>query len=216
MRREWEIRQEMCLIGKELYQKNYIVGHDGNMSVRLPGDVLLSTPSGVCKGELEVESILKTNLEGEIISGSGKRTSEFDMHKVIYEERPDLRAVVHAHPPLSVAFTLAQVPLETNIIPEVPIYLGKIQVAPYATPGTKELAESIRPLLLESDAILLERHGIVAAGRTLTEAFYKIEYVEYTARVLLAARQLGNFSPLPPEEVSKLLTLGKERRKIIE
>lgn len=210
---ERELREEICTIGHRLYYRNYIVGTDGNLSVRLPGDILIFTPSGVCKGELHPDRLLKTDLHGKKISGEGKPSSEIQLHLVAYRQRPDIRAVVHAHPPLAVALTVAGESLEKVLVPEVVTHLHHIPTAPYATPGSKDLAESISPFIVQCDAVLLERHGIVTVGNDLKEAYYKLECAEYAAKITWLARQLGPLSPLDAMEVSKLQEMRNPQRK---
>ena len=211
MRNEFEIREEMCHIGRHMYQRRYIVGTDGNMSVRLPGNILLFTASGVCKGQLLPEQILKTDFAGTKISGPGKPSSEIAMHLLVYRQRPDVRAIVHAHPPLAVALTVAGKSLQKILLPEVVIHLGKIATAPYATPGTAKLADSIAPFLEETNAIVLERHGVITVGTNLTQAYYRMEYVEYAAEIAWLAQQVGPIPPLPPEEIEKLRQAGQRQ-----
>ena len=210
MRNEIQIREEMCRIGHQMYQRCYIVGTDGNMSVRLPGNIMLFTASGVCKGQLVPEQILKTDFNGTKISGPGKPSSEIQMHLLVYRQRPDVRAIVHAHPPLAVALTVAGKSLEKILLPEVVVHLGKIATAPYATPGTVDLAHSIRPFLEETNAIVLERHGVITVGQNLTQAYYRMEYVEYAAQIAWLAQQVGPMPSLPPEEIEKLRQASKE------
>jgi L-fuculose-phosphate aldolase len=216
MRSEMELRQEICEIGYKLYTRNYIVGMDGNLSVRLPGNVLLCTASGDCKGELHPEQILKTDMEGHKISGEGVPSSELAVHLAVYQERPDVRAVVHAHPLTAVALTLAGKALDQIVLPEVAFYLGKIAVAPYLTPGSEALASSMRPFLKESDAIVLSRHGTITVGKTLTEAYYKVEYVEYAAQVVWLATQLGPLVPLDLQEIQKLQGMRQKQLAILQ
>lgn len=216
MQNESELRQEICDIGARLYQQHYIVGMDGNLSIRLPGNIILCTPSGICKGELTPDEIIKIDITGQKISGAGKASSEVAMHLVAYRERSDVRAVLHAHPLVTVSLTVAGKRLDKILLPEVAYYLGRIATAPYATPGSETLANSIRPFLSECDAIVLERHGILAVGKTLWEAFYKLEYVEYAAQVAWRAEQLGALIPLDGQEIEKIQSLRQKLRKISE
>jgi L-fuculose-phosphate aldolase len=209
MRDEYDVRLDMCEIGRRLYDRKYIVGTDGNLSVRLPGNVVLCTPSGVCKGELEPEALLKVRLDGQKICGPGSPSSELQLHLAIYRKRTDVRAAVHAHPLAAVALTVGgECGLETPLIAEVPIHLGRIAVAPYATPGTQDLAESTARFLEASDAVVLARHGALTVGRTLLEAYHRMEWLEYAAQVTQQARQSGSPIPLDPAEV-KRLTRGR-------
>jgi L-fuculose-phosphate aldolase len=209
---ENELRCEMCEIGCKLYSKGYIVGMDGNFSVRLPGNILLSTPSGICKGEMTPEHPIKTDMAGNKLSGSGLPSSELAMHVLIYQERPDVRAVVHAHPLMAVAMSVAGKPLEPILLPEVAYYLGGIAVAPYATPGSQSVPNSLKPLLSGHDAIVLSRHGVVTMASSLTEAYYKVEYVEYAARVSFFAGQAGTTIPLEAMEINKIWEMRRQKQ----
>lgn len=213
MKTEAEIREEMCIIGQKLYHRNYIVGTDGNMSVRLPGNTLLFTPSGVCKGELHPEQILKSDLEGKKISGLGKPSSEIQMHLMVYRHRPDVRAVVHAHPPFAVAMTIIGESFEKIFIPEVVSHLGSICMAPYKTPGTMALAQSLCPFLDKSDAIVLERHGIVTLAESLTHAYYKLECAEYAAKIASMVKQMGGGIPIHDSEIKILQQMRNQARQ---
>ncbi len=213
MKTELEIREEMCSIGQRLYRQNYIVGTDGNMSVRLPGNILLFTPSGVCKGYLLPEQILKTDIEGRTIAGQGRPSSEIQMHLMVYRHRPDIRAIVHAHPPFAVSLTIVKEDMEKVLIPEVVVHLGSIAVAPYQTPGTIALAESLCPFLEKSDAILLERHGIVTLAETLTQAYYKLECAEYAAKIACLVKQMGGANPISPSEIEILQKIRQKNKR---
>ena len=209
---ENELRHEMCEVAHLLYSRNYIVGMDGNLSVRLPGNLLLCTPSGICKGDLTPERILKTDIAGRKISGDGSPSSELAMHLIAYKERSDVRAVVHAHPLTAVALSVAGKSLDAVLLPEVAYYLGGIVTAPYATPGTQDLAAALAPLFGRYDAVVMARHGVVTVGQSLKEAYYKVEYVEYAAQVVSLASQCGTATPLEPQEVAKLLQIRQQRQ----
>jgi L-fuculose-phosphate aldolase len=206
---EWQLKEDIVRICRMLHRKNYLAATDGNVSVRL-GDRVLVTPSGVHKGLMEAYQILTLDLEGRVLSGEGKPTSEIRMHLLAYELRPDVRAVAHAHLPYATACTLAGIDLLEPILPEVVITLGGIPTAAYATPGSEEVPESIREFLREYDAILLSRHGAMTVGPDVTDAYNKMEKLEHTARVVLAARLQGPLPPLPAAEVEKLRRLGAE------
>lgn len=209
MQSESIIRKEICHIGYKLYERNYIIATDGNISARLPGNIILITPSGVCKGEMTSDQILKIDIDGNRISGQGKPSSETHMHLSIYRKRPDARVVVHAHPPTAVALSVSGITLEKVLVPEVLIHVGKIPTAPYATPGTPELAKSIEYLIEHHDAILLERHGMITVGTNLNEAYYKLECSEYAARIAWMANQVGTMSPLDTSQINTLLAMRK-------
>jgi L-fuculose-phosphate aldolase len=203
------LRQEMVQVCRMLHRKNYLAATDGNVSVRL-GDRVLVTPSGINKGLMEADQVITVDLEGRVVRGEGQPTSEIRMHLLAYKLRPDVGAVVHAHLPYATACTLAGISLLEPILPEVVITLGGIPTAPYATPGSAEVPEAVRGFLQEFDAILLSRHGAMTVGRDVMDAYNKMEKLEHTARVVLAARLQGPVRPLPEAEVEKLRRLGKK------
>jgi L-fuculose-phosphate aldolase len=202
-----QLKQDIVCICRMLHRKNYLAATDGNVSVRL-GDRLLITPSGVNKGIMEADQILTVDLAGRVLEGEGRPSSEIRMHSLAYELRPDIAAVVHAHLPYATGCTLAGIDLLEPILPEVVITLGGIPTAPYATPGTIEVPEAIREFIQEYDALLLSRHGAMTVGRDVVDAYNKMEKLEHTARVVLAARLQGPVTPLPPAEVEKLRDIG--------
>jgi L-fuculose-phosphate aldolase len=203
------LKQDIVCICRMLHRKNYLAATDGNVSVRL-GERLLITPSGVNKGIMEADQVLTVDLAGRVLEGEGRPSSEIRMHLLAYELRPDVTAVVHAHLPYATACTLAGVDLLEPILPEVVITLGGIPTAPYATPGTAAVPEAIRAFIQEFDAILLSRHGAMTVGRDVVDAYNKMEKLEHTARVVLAARLQGPVAPLPAAEVERLRRLGEK------
>jgi L-fuculose-phosphate aldolase len=204
-----QLKQDMVRICRLLHRKNYLAATDGNVSVRL-GDRLLITPSGVNKGLMEADQVLTVDLRGQVLEGEGRPSSEIRMHLLAYEMRPDVGAVVHAHLPYATGCTLAGIDLLEPILPEVVITLGGIPTAPYATPGTPEVPAAIRDFIREYDAILLSRHGAMTVGRDVMDAYNKMEKLEHTARVVLAARLQGPLAPIPAAEVEKLRRLGEK------
>jgi L-fuculose-phosphate aldolase len=203
---------EVCKIGHKMYQKGYVTACEGNLSVRLDADRVLVTPSGACKGELTPQDLLVTDLSGAVICGTGRPSSEMQMHLLYYRFRPDVRAVCHGHPPTATGFAAAGRALEEAILPEVVISLGKVPLAPYGTPGTWELCVGLELLVSKHDAILLENHGVVTSGKDLTTAYYHMETVEQFARVLLTAESLGGPHLLPRVEVQKLIAARSRYR----
>ena len=215
---EEKARQEIVRVCQLLWQRGYVSASDGNVSVRLGPDRLLTTPSGVSKGFLGSGQLVVTDLSGELLSdqteeAKGLRpSSELRMHCEAYRQRPDIGAVVHAHPPITTACTVAGFSLEACVLPEVVLTLGAIPTARYATPGTAQVAESIRELIREFDALALERHGAVTVGATAFEAYLRLEKVEHTALIVQAAYQLGGVLPLPAEEVQRLRAMRRRMR----
>lgn len=197
-------REELCQVCRLLYQRGYTVGHDGNVSLRLGEDQILVTPSGVGKGRLRPEMLVKCTLSGEVLEGDRHPSSETPMHLMVYRERPDVRAVVHAHPPMATAFAVCRRPLGERYLTETVSGLGEVPVAPFALPSTREVPDSVRPFVRDHSAVLLANHGALAWGPDLWSAFDRMETVEHTAKILLHVRQLGGGVPLTEEEVAQL------------
>jgi L-fuculose-phosphate aldolase len=215
MKPEHELRRDIVLICRRLSERGYIAATDGNVSARLtgPGGAgrILITPSGLHKGFIKEDDIVLCDLSGRLIRGRRKPSSEMLMHLKAYELRPDIGAVVHAHPPLATAFTIAKVSLARCVLPEVVITMGSIPTTAYATPSTPEGPEVIKDLIRDHDALVLDRHGTLTVGRDLFDAYGKLEKIEHTAQVTLAARMLGNLTLLSESELAKLEPLAPER-----
>ena len=205
MASEAELRELICELGRRLYDKNLVSATDGNISVVLGEDRYLITPSGVSKGYMQPEDIIIANAAGEKVSGAGKVSSEFFTHLAAYEERPEIRAVVHAHPPKAVGCTLAGYSLTDYILPEVVFAIGGIPVAEYATPGTIEGAGVIRELIRDCDALMLDRHGAVTVGLDLMDAYFKMEKIEHAAETIITAHTLGTPRRLDNDQFERIL-----------
>lgn len=203
-------RRALCEIGKLCYGRSLIVGADGNLSARLSDDTILITPAGAMKGFLEPHHITRVDMAGRVLDGGPRASTETGIHTTAYAVRPDMRAVVHAHPPHAVAMTIAGIDLQMPVIPEVVVTIGGIPTAPYATPGTQELPDSIRELLRCSDTVMMKMHGSITVGANLMDAFKKLDMLEHTARILYLAHTLkGGLEPLSPESVDRLLATRK-------
>jgi L-fuculose-phosphate aldolase len=211
MRTEHELREELVRFGRLTYERRLLVAMDGNLSARLPSGDLLCTRAGCHKGFLRDEDILLVRPDGTVKRGEGRPTSEIFMHLACYRERPDVHAVIHAHPPLCVAFTIASVSMDRCVLPEVVLTLGTIPTAPYKTTGTDDLAAQIGGYAREYDAILMDTHGALTVGCDLLEAFCRLETMEHTALILSTAQGLGGIKNLPSEEAVKLRRLGLSR-----
>ncbi len=201
--------EEFVEIGRRMYQKNFIIGTEGNLSCRLTEGRLLATVSGVCKWELREEDVVIIDEQGNVLEGKGKPSTEIKMHLEVYRQRPDVQAIVHAHPPYVIALSLVGFRWEVAYMPESALMLGAVPVAPYARPSTHQVPESIREPIRHSDVVVLERHGSLTVGKTLKEAYFKLETLEHTARIIWLAYQLGHPKPLPPEEIGELMKLRK-------
>lgn len=202
---EQKAREAICEVGRRLYAHNLVAATDGNISIRIGGDRYVCTPSGISKGYMGVEDLMIADGRGEVVSGMGRVTSEFFTHLACYEERPDIGAVVHAHPPFATALTIAGLGMTDPVVPEVIMGLLAIPTTDYATPGSREGADVVRPWIRDYDAVLLDCHGAVTVGRDVFEAYMKLEKVEHTAQVLHAAHALGRVRRLEPAAVEKLL-----------
>ena len=203
---EREMRRQICEVGRRLYQHFFVAANDGNISVRLNEREILVTPTNVGKGDLTSDMLVKITPEGQPIeSNNGWRaSSESRMHLMIYRERSDIRAVVHAHPPTATGFAVANVSLDAPFLPEVVIRTGGTPVVPYTIPGGDELPMSLVPYLKDHVALLLGNHGAVAFAPTLREAMWHMETIELNARIYLTAHQLGNIRFLDENEVEAL------------
>jgi|HubBroStandDraft_6_1064221.scaffolds.fasta_scaffold01712_6 L-fuculose-phosphate aldolase len=197
-------RREICRVGRWMYRQGFVVASEGNLSVRLDADRVLVTPAGACKGRLLPHELIITDLEGTVVAGSGQPSSELQMHLLFYRLRPLVRAVCHAHPPTATGFAAAGRALEEAVLPEVVSVLGKIPLAPYGTPGTRELGAGLEPIVPSYDAILLENHGVVTCGQDLNTAYQHMETVEHFARVMLVAESLGGARSLTHTQIQKL------------
>lgn len=198
------VRREICRIGRMLHGRGYVAGTDGNISVRLSHDLVLCTPTSLCKGMMEPEDLVIVDLDGHQRNGTRHPSSELQMHLLFYGMRPEITAVVHAHPPTATGFAAAGISLEEALVAEVVTALGKIPLASYGMPGTHELSDALRPLIPRHNAILMAHHGVVTCGHNLIKAYMNMECVEHYARVALVARQLGA-QPLPEYEVRRLM-----------
>lgn len=200
-------REAICQVGKLLYDRGYVAANDGNISVRV-GDRLVITPSGVSKGRMTPEMLLVTDLDAKVLEGDRHPTSEGKMHLEVYRGRPDVRAVVHAHPPVSTAFAVCRRGLETPYLSELVAGLGQVPCTPsFAMLSTDEVPQSVRPYLADHNALLLANHGALAWGGDLWEAFDRLETVEHTAKIVLNAQLLGGGIPLTEAEVTRLQDL---------
>jgi L-fuculose-phosphate aldolase len=205
MSSERQHREDICRFGKMIHQRGYVAATDGNLSVRLDHDAVLSTPTAMSKGMMEPEDLVVVDMQGKKVTGRRNVSSEIAMHLLIYRLRPDVKGIVHAHPPTATGYAAAGIPLNQALISEIVLALGCIPIAQYGTPGTPELTEALEPLVPQYDAILMANHGVVTYGENLLRAYMKMETVEHFARIALVAHQLGRQQLLSQEDVSKLM-----------
>lgn len=199
-----EHRQDIVDIGRLVHQKGWVAANDGNITVRLDAERILATPTGVSKGMMHPDDLIVVDMQGNKISGRKERTSEILMHLKIYEMRPDIRSVLHAHPPVATGFAAAGRALNLALLPEVIIGLGCVPLADYGLPGTEALTEPLLPYIPKYDAIMMGNHGAVTYGEDVYKAFFRMETVEHFARISLVAELLGGPTVLPKAEVDKL------------
>ena len=202
---ERELREDICQVGRLVFQKGWVAANDGNISIRLDAERILATPTGVCKGMMQIDDLIIVDMQGNKISGRAARTSEIAMHTTIYGMRPDIKSVVHAHPPVATGFAAAGRALNLALLPEVVIGLGCVPLADYGLPGTPALTEPMLPLIPKYDALLMANHGAVCYGEDVFKAYFKMETMEHFARISLVAELLGGAKVLPRLEVYKLL-----------
>jgi len=207
MSSESSLRADIVEIGRRMYARGYTASNDGNISVRLGADRLLMTPKSVCKGFMTPDMMCITDLDGRKLQGDRDPSSEMLMHLEVYRQRPEVQAVVHAHPPTATGFAVAGIPLDRAVLAEVLTTLGSIPIAEYATPSTKELPDAVRKYIKAHDGMLLANHGALTVGTDLYGAYYKMETIEHFAKISLVARLLGRENLLSREEVMRLQEL---------
>src|SRR5258708_1798066 len=204
MSTESQLRADIVEVGRRMYARGYTASNDGNISVRLGSDRLLMTPKSVCKGFMTPDMMCITDLDGHKLQGDRDPSSEMLMHLEVYRQRPDVRAVVHAHPPIATGFAVAGIPLNHAVLAEVLTTLGSIPIAEYATPSTRELPEAVRKYVKAHDGMLLANHGALTLGADLFSAYYKMETIEHFAKISLVARLLGGERLLSRQEGQRL------------
>lgn len=202
-----QARRDILEIGRRMYDKGFVAANDGNISVKVSADTLWATPTNVSKGFMTEDMLIKLDMDGNVLEGTMQPSSEIKMHLAIYRENPSLTGVTHAHPPVSAAFAAAGIPLDTALLQEAVVLLGVIPVAPYALPGTQELAESAAPFCRDYLGVLLEHHGAVSWGESVMQAYYRLESIEYNATVRMYSRMMGIERPLKNEVIDDLVAL---------
>jgi L-fuculose-phosphate aldolase len=207
---EYRLKQLIVRVAKRLDQKGILTSTDGNMSALLDDGGTLITPSGSCKGELEPEQLVRLFRDGS--PRAGKPSSEIALHRMIYARRPDVRAIIHAHPPYATAYAVAGLALDQPILSEAILTLGKVPVASYAMPTAEELARSVEPLVGQHDAVLMRFHGAVCFAKDIEQAGYLMETLEHVARIDFIRRSLGSNELIPATEVARLEQLRAAMR----
>ena len=209
---EYEIKKQICDIGKRIYNKGMVASNDGNISVKLNDNEFLCTPTGVSKGFMTPEFICKVDAKGNVIQANAgfKPSSEIKMHMRVYRERPDVTAVVHAHPLYATSFAIAGIPLTEPIMPEAVIALGCVPIAEYGTPSTEEIPDAVSKYLQYYDAVLLANHGALSFSDSLLNAYHKMESVEFYAQLLYQAKVLGGPKKLTDAQVERLYEIRRQ------
>jgi len=199
-----QAKRDLLAVCRRLYERGLVAGTDGNVSLRISKDLLLATPTGMSKGALAAGDLVLCDLEGRPQGGTRRLTTEIKIHTAVYAAREDVCAVVHAHPPYATAFAVAGLTPSENMMPEAYLAVGKVALAPYGTPSTDELADSLRPFVRDYDAILLSNHGAVATGRDVVSAYHRMEALEQLCRISAIARQLGGARALNKAQIEQL------------
>jgi L-fuculose-phosphate aldolase len=204
------VKQEICEIGQRIYQKGFAAANDGNISYRVSEKEVVCTPTMISKGFMKPDDLCVVDMEGNQLSGRRKRTSEILLHLAIMKERPEVKAVVHCHPPHATAFGIAREPIPQCVLPEVEIFLGEVPIARYDTPGSQNFADTILPFVHKANIMILANHGTVSLGETLERAYWWTEVLDAYCRMLILARSLGQINYFSEPEARELLSL-KER-----
>jgi L-fuculose-phosphate aldolase len=202
-----QLRRDIVEVGRRLYERGFVASNDGNISIRLDDQRILTTPRSVSKGFMAPEMMVVVDHDGKKIAGERDASTELLMHLEVYRHRPDVKAVVHAHPPLATGFAVAGIPLNRAVLAEVITTLGSIPIADYGTPSTRELPDAVRRYIKAHDGLLLANHGALTVGHEVFAAYYKMETVEHFAKISLTARLLGGERLLSLEEVQRLQSL---------
>jgi L-fuculose-phosphate aldolase len=202
-----KIKQDMCEIGRRIYDRQFAAANDGNITVRVSENEVLCTPTLQCKGFLKPDDIALIDMNGKQISGRKKRSSEALLHLEIYRQREDVKSVVHCHPPHATAFAIAHEPIPQCVLPEVEVFLGDVPITKYETPGGQDFADTIIPFVKRTNILILANHGTVSYGESVEQAYWWTEILDSYCRMLLLAKQLGNVSFLSGQKSQELLDL---------
>jgi L-fuculose-phosphate aldolase len=208
---DFEAKKLICEIGKRVYDRGYVAANDGNISLKVGPNAIWCTPTGVSKGFMTPDMLVKMDLKGNVISGKNKPSSEVKMHLRVYGENPEINAVVHAHPAVATSFAIAGIHLDKALLPEAVVNLGNVPVAPYATPGTQEVPDSIAPYCRNYNAVLLANHGALTWGSDLMEAYFRMESLEHYATILMyTGRIIKQSNELNCSQVDELIKMREK------
>lgn len=204
------LKEKLVEVCHKVYEKGFVAAYDGNISARTDNNSVLITRSGKCKGEINADDIIEIDIDGQLINGLGKISTENKIHLLAYSKRKEVNAVIHCHPPYSTAFALNGEGLTEHYLPEVVLTLGKVPLCTFALPSTDEVPESMKPFIEHSWALLLENHGAVTFGRDIYDAYYKMEKLEHAAKIIFLAKQLGKPNKLSDEVINRLYNMSEK------
>jgi L-fuculose-phosphate aldolase len=205
-----KLKEEICDIGRRIYNKGFAAGNDGNISFRLGPNEVLCTPTQICKGFMKPSDLCIVDMEGKQLAGHRKRSSEVLLHLTIMKERPDVKSVVHCHPPHATAFAVAREPIPQCVLPEVEVFLGDVPITRYETPGGQKFADTVKPFVQKSSVVILANHGTVSFGESVEKAYWWTEILDAYCRILMLAKDLGRVTYLSKNETQELLDLKKQ------
>lgn len=205
-----KLKEEICDIGRRIYSKGFAAGNDGNISFRLGPNEVLCTPTQICKGFMKPSDLCIVDMEGNQLAGHRKRSSEVLLHLTIMKERPDVKSVVHCHPPHATAFAVAREPIPQCVLPEVEVFLGDVPITRYETPGGQKFADTVKPFVKKSSVVILANHGTVSFGESVEKAYWWTEILDAYCRILMLAKDLGRVTYLTKDETQELLDLKKQ------
>ncbi len=205
---DYEAKKAIIEVGKRMYNKGFVASNDGNISCKVGPNTIWTTPTGVSKGFMTPDMLVKMNFDGKVLMGKNKPSSEVKMHLRVYKENPDVMAVTHAHPPVATSFAIAGISLDRAILPEAVVNLGSVPIAHYATPGSQDVPDSIAPYCNTHNAVLLANHGALSWGKDIFEAYHRLESLEYYATVLMyTGRIIGKANELSCSQVNELIDI---------
>ena len=207
---EFLVKQDIVEVGKRMYAKGFVASNDGNISVRIAANEIIITPTGISKGYMMPDDMLKVDLDGNVLSGHRKPSSEMKMHLTVYKNRTDVFAVCHAHPQKATAFAVARQICKEIALPEVIFSIGNVALSDYAAPSTEALPKSIEKIIKTTDAVLLANHGALTIGGDVFDAYYKMETLEHFAGIIMYARQLGGEKGLSSDEITELVRIRRD------
>jgi L-fuculose-phosphate aldolase len=205
-----KLKQDICEIGRRLYAKGFAAANDGNISIRLNDKEVLCTPTMISKGFIKPDDLCVVDLDGNQLAGHRKRSSEILLHLTIMKERPDVKSVVHCHPPHATAFAVAREPIPQCVLPEVEVFLGDVPLTRYETPGSQKFADTVLPYVKKTNVMILTNHGTVSYGESVERAFWWTEILDAYCRILMLARGLGKINYFSEGEARDLLNLKQK------